>query len=148
MRYIALLLAFGAITFAPQSLASGVLVRCSPDLESAMEEPSFGKETHSNPEVMEAEKYFLMTASLEEIEARNWQKRSEKQKGAYSVKVFQGHGFAHPPEVSDPFVSDREGMWCVSISRKVLRNVATLTLDIDGNIIERDLIRVIVLGNE
>ena len=66
----------------------------------------------------------------------------------YTLMTFEGRGYTFPPKMSEPFVSEHNGMWCVYISHKRIRNRAVLTLDIGGNIVERNITKIIALGND
>jgi len=86
---------------------------------------------------------FMRTASLSEIQALSWQDSAEKQEGVYTILAFQGRAYESPPEVSEPFISEETGMWCSYLTRRRFRNRVVITLDINGNIVERDVRKIL-----
>jgi hypothetical protein len=141
-------LVFGAISVAPNAFASGVIVRCAFDSEVASQELPIQKRWDEAPIAMRAEADFLQTAKISEIKARDWKLRDQKQEGAYTLLAFQGRAYEFPPTVSATYISDRNGMWCVDITHLRLRHQAMLTLDMQGQIVERDIRRTIATGPE
>jgi hypothetical protein len=97
---------------------------------------------------MKAEAEFMRTASLTELEARDWRRRDVEQQGAYKVMAFEGKGYDFPPDVSEPIQAGNQGMWCVTIGMNRFRNIGLVTLDINGEIIDRNIRRVVALGQD
>ena len=124
-----------------------MMERCSLDIASVSSELPFRDEWREDPLAMKAEVDFMQTATLLEMESRSWYRHGEKLEGVYTIKSYEGQGYTFPPEMSEPFVSERNEMWCVYITHMRFRNRAVLTLDIGGNIVERNITRIIALGN-
>lgn len=101
-----------------------------------------------DPPAMKAEAEFMRTASLPELEAQDWRRRDVEQKGAYTVMAFAGEVYNFPSDVSKPVQADNQGMWCVTIGINRFQNIGLMTLDINGDIVDRNIQRVVALGQD